>query len=199
MSYNDRSMSFKRGRMKNEVMKMKNKILILCGVLLSMLLIVPGVLAADFGTATISGNPDLSISLTVTGATYAFGDTMSLGDNVNLTPDSVKVSVVSNAPWAVGVSDGEGRATTAGHMAEWDGAAYVGVTGKTLTNALQIGKKTDGGTYVTLTDASQPLWSGTAGTVDNFPWFKQTIDAADTRVATGHTYRIISTFTATST
>lgn len=185
--------------MNNEVMNMKNIILILCSMLISMLLIVPGVLAADTGTATVSGNPDLALSLTVTGASFAFGSAMTVGDNVNLTADTVKVGVVSNAPWAVGVSDSEGRTTTAGHMAEWDGAAYAGVTGKTLTNALQIGKTTSGGTYVTLSDVSQPLWSGTAGTVDNFPWFKQTIDAADTRVANGHTYKIVTTFTATPT
>ncbi|MDD1690618.1 MAG: hypothetical protein LUQ66_08150 [Methanoregula sp.] len=164
-----------------------------------MLLIAPGALALTSGTAEVSGNPDLSLSLTVTGAAYAFGSAMLIGDNVNLTADTVKVGVVSNAPWAVGVHDAEVRTTTAGHMAEWDGTAYVGTTGKTLTNALQIGKKTDGGTYVTLTDASLPLWSGVAGTVDNYPWFKQTIDVADTRVANGHTYKVVTTFTATPT
>ena len=199
MPGNDWGMSFERRRMNNDVMKMKNKLLVLCGMLVCMLLIAPGVLALDYGTAEVSGNPDLALSLTVTGASFAFGSTMVTGDNENLTADTVKVTVASNAPWAVGVHDAEVRATPAGHMAEWDGLAYVGATGKKLTNALQIGKKTDGGTYVTLTDTSLPLWSGVAGTVDNYPWFKQTIDALDTRVANGHNYKIVTTFTATAT
>jgi len=177
---------------------MKNKILILCSMLVCMLLIAPGVLAADFGSAEVSGNPGLALDLTVTGNAFAFGSAMTTGDNVNLTADTVKVTVVSNAPWAVGVHDAEVRTTTAGKMAEWDGAAYVGTTGKTLKNALQIGKTT-GDAYVTLTGTSQPIWSGVAGTIDNYPWFKQTIDALDTRVANGHTYKIITTFTATAT
>jgi hypothetical protein len=177
------------------MMNMMKKNLILFSVLLSILVIVPAVMAADTGTAEVSGNPALSLSLTVTGS-HSFGD-MIVGDNVNTTSNSVKVTVGSNAPWAIGVSDDLTDAKpSVGKMVEWNGAAYVG-GGKVLTDSFQVGS--DSSTWVTLTGASQPLYSGNAGTIDNYPYFKQTIENADTRVGSGHVYRMVTTFTATAT
>lgn len=177
---------------------MVKKIFFLLSVLLSIVIIVPGVLADTAGTAPIEGNPALTLSLTVTGA-HSFGD-MAPGDNVNITSNTVKATVATNAPWAIGVSDvlDAKPASSDGKMAEWNstGSSWV-PGGKVLTHAFNVGSNTD--TWVPLTASSQQLWSGHAGTFDKYPFFKQRIEVADTRVASGHTYRIVSTFTATAT
>ncbi len=179
--------------MENEVMNMKNKILILCGVLLSMLLIAPGVLAVDTGTAAVSGNPALTMDLQMSGLGSLDG--MTIGDNFNATANAVNVTVVTNAPWSIVVSDAEARSTAAGYMAEYDGANYFGT--KALTNPLKIGMTS--ATPITLSAATQELTTGVAGITSNYPIFKQTIDALDTRVVSGHSYRIVTTFTAAAT
>lgn len=173
------------------VMKMKKikKILLVCSVLLSILIFVPGVLAALTGEAAVSGNPTLSLDLTVIGS-HSFGD-MVVGDNINTTSNSVKATVVSNAPWAVGVHD----ALNGGKMAENNGGAYVG-GGEVLTDAFNVGS--DAITWVPLTGVSQPLYTGIAGTIDNYPYFKQTIETTDTRVTSGNSYKIVTTYTATA-
>lgn len=174
---------------------MKNKILILCSVLISMLIIVPGVLAET--TAIVNGNPALALSLTVTGS-QSFGD-MTSGVNDNTTAsNSVKATVVSNAPWAITANDAQ-IGGTPGHMAEWDGASYV-AGGKVLDGALYVGSSVPTLTALSA-DQSTPLWTGNAVTTqDNFPYFRQTIvDGVDTRVGLSHTYRIVTTFTATPT
>ena len=40
---------------------------------------------------------------------------------------------------------------------------------------------------------------GSAGTFLKYPYFKQTIETADSRVGSGHNYRVVTTFTATAT
>jgi hypothetical protein len=178
-------------------MNMMKKILLVGIMLLGIMMVVPGVLAGN--TAVVTGNLPLNLTLTVTG-TSVFGD-MQSGDNIVVgTAANVTVNVVSNAPWYVSVSDAQsgGPVSTPGKMAEWN----VGTTswvpgGKVLTNALNVGP--DGNTYYALSgDPSTALWTGDFGTFDNFPYFKQTIGAADTRVGNGHTYRIVTTFTATA-
>jgi hypothetical protein len=174
---------------------MAKKILILCGLLLSMLLCVPGVFASETGTAIVSGNPALTMGITADAGSATFGE-MVPGVNVNTSVDTVNVHVVSNAPWAVDVSDlhnGAGEAGTAGYMAEWNGAAWV-AGGKVLSTPLEIGATPL--TTFPLT-GSVPLFSGIAGTFDNYPCFKQVI-GAETRVITGHSYRLVTTFTATA-
>jgi hypothetical protein len=177
---------------------MIKKILFLMSLLVSVLILVPGVAADTAGTAPIDGNPALTMSLAVTGS-HSFGD-MNLGDNVNTTSNTVKATVATNAPWAIGVSDAlDGKpAGSAGKMAEWSttGSSWIS-GGKVLTHAFTVGSNTD--TWVALTGSSQQLWSGNPGTFDKYPFFKQTIEVADTRVAVGHNYRIVSTFTATAT
>jgi hypothetical protein len=191
MSNNNGGMSFKRGRMKNDVIKMKKKILILCSVLISMLIFIPVVLAAETtGTAAVSGNPALSLDLQMSGAGSLDG--MTVGDNFNATSNAVNATVITNAPWTIVVSDAEARSTAAGFMAEHDGVNYVGT--KVLTNALKIGMTS--ATPITLSNSPQTLSSGVAGITYNYPYFKQTIGALDTRVVTGHSYRIVTTFTA---
>ena len=174
---------------------MKNKILILCSVLISMLIIVPGVLAET--TAIVNGNPALALSLTVTG-TQSFGDMISgVNDNTTVS-NSVKATVVSNAPWAVTANDAQ-IGGTPGHMAEWDGSIYT-VGGKVLNGPLFVGSSVP--TLAALSASqSAPLWTGNAVTTqDNFPYFQQTIvDGTDTRVGLSHNYRIVTTFTATPT
>ncbi|MFA4849379.1 MAG: hypothetical protein WC626_06585 [Methanoregula sp.] len=177
---------------------------------MSVLIFVPGVLAdysetADISgtadhsnTADISGNPALSMTFTVSGSHF-FGD-MALGDNVNSTANSVKVYLVSNAPWAVGVSDvlGTKPAKTEGKMVEWITSTNSWVPGgKVLTTAFNVGSNAD--TWIPLTGSSQQLWSGHAGTFTKYPYFKQRIETVDTRVASGHVYRVVTTFTAIAT
>jgi len=182
-----------------DVMNMMKKILMLsCVLLISILILVPGVIAADpTGIAAVSGNPALIIGLTVTGAN-PFGD-LNPGPNVNTTSNSVKALVVTNAPWAISVSD---ELTTSkpvgsvGKMAEWDGSAYTS-GGKVLTDAFQVSK--DGSAWVTLSGVQQLLCTGIAGTTEKFPYFQQTIETADTRVGSGHSYRTVVTFTLTPT
>ncbi|MDD1690620.1 MAG: hypothetical protein LUQ66_08160 [Methanoregula sp.] len=177
---------------------MVKKILFFVSVLLSMLILIPGVTADTSGTAPVDGNPALTMSLTVTGA-HSFGD-MNPGDNVNTTSNTVKATVTTNAPWAISVSDvlDAKPAGSDGKMAEWNitGSSWV-AGGKVLTHAFNVGSTTD--TWVPLTASSQQLWSGHAGTFEKYPFFKQTIEVADTRVAIGHNYRIVSAFTATAT
>ena len=175
---------------------MAKKILILCSVLISMLIFVPGVFAVDTGTAIVSGNPALSLGLTADAGSAIFGDAMQTGDNFNTSINTVNVHVVSNAPWAVGVSDVHtGAAGGAGYMAEWDGGAWV-ADGKVLSTPLEIGATPI--TTFPLSGAEQGLFSGIAGTFDNYPCFKQVI-VAEPRVATGHSYRMVTTFTASAT
>jgi hypothetical protein len=173
-------------------MNMMKKILLVCCVLLCTLMVVPGVLAGTTGTADVSGNPAATLDLTVTGF-HSFGD-MAVGDNINTTANTVNAHVVSNAPWTVDVSDTHvGAAGAAGTMAEWNGSAWVGA-GKVLTNALQMSD--DGTTYFALSGAGHALFSGIDGTFDYSPYFKQIIAVADTRVVAGHSYRIVTTYTA---
>jgi len=174
-------------------MNMMKKILLVCWVLVCTLMVVPGVLAGITGTADVSGNPASTLDLTVTGS-HSFGDNMAVGVNTNDTANTVNAHVVSNAPWTVDVSDAHvGAAGAAGKMAEWDGSAWVGA-GKVLTNALQMSD--DGVTYFALSGAGHALFSGIDGTFDYPPFFKQTIAVADTRVVAGHSYRIVTTYTA---
>jgi hypothetical protein len=194
-SDNDRGMSFKRGRMRKEVMIMKKKIMILCSVLLSILIFVPGVLAATTGTAPVSGNPASTISLDVAGA-HSFGD-MIVGDNLNTTANSVSTTVNSNVPWTLTVNDAlsNGKpALTEGKMAEWDGLSAYPAGGKVLTSALKMGL--DSTTGIALSGSPQIFQTGTtAGTFVNYPFFKQTIVIADPRLTTtNHVYRMVVTF-----
>lgn len=202
MSGINRLLSFNGGKIIKmsgcDVRKMVKKVLFFVSVLISMLLLVPGASADTAGTAPIDGNPALTLSLTVTGA-HSFGD-MVPGDNVNTTSNTVKATIATNAPWAIGVSDVPDAkpAGSDGKMAEWNttGSSWIS-GGNVLTHAFNVGSNMD--TWVPLTASSQQLWSGHAGTFDKYPYFKQTIEVADTRVASGHTYRIVSTFTATAT
>lgn len=185
--------------MNNEVMNMKNKILILCGMLVCMLLIVPGVSALQTGTAAVSGNPVSTISLEVTG-THSFGTAMIVGDNFNTTANTVNATVLSNLPWTITVKDALSDTKpvgTDGKMAEWDGtSSYAG--GHVLATPFQMSG--DGSTYYNLPAAASPqtLFSGvTAGTYYNYPYFKQTVVIADQRLtATDHVYRTVVTFDA---
>jgi hypothetical protein len=195
MADTNRGMSFKRGRMKNEVMKMVKKILILFSVLLCMLIFTPGVLAATTGTAAVSGNPESTISLDVAGS-QSFG-AMTLGDNLNSSANTVSTTVYSNVPWTLTVRDALSDAKTAGSagkMAEWDGVSAYPADGKVLVTPLKMGLTSD--TDVILSGASQTLTNGaTAGTFVNYPYFKQTIVIADPRLETaGHVYRMVVTF-----
>lgn len=181
--------------MRKEVMKMimVKKILILSSVLLSILLFAPGVLAADSGTADVSGNPALVLGLEVSGSN-PFGDNMQNRPNVNSTSNTVQTKVTTNAPWSIAVSDASTNGKpVVGKMAEWDGAAY-GV--KSLTNVFQVSN--DGASWLD-TDASHGLFTGNAGITYNYPYFQQTIDAADTRVRSTHFYRTVLTFTVSAT
>jgi len=177
---------------------MMKKILLLYCVLLSMLTFVPGILADPSGTAAVTGNPALTLSLAVTGS-HSFGD-MAPGDNVNSSANSVIAHVATNAPWSIGVSDvlGTKPAGTEGRMAEYNTVTSSWVPGgKVLTDQFNVGSNADN--WVPLTATSQPLFSGNAGTFDKYPFFKQTIETADTRVASAHSYRIVTTFTASAT
>jgi hypothetical protein len=175
------------------------KILLVCSVLLSIFIFVPGVLAGTTGTAAVTGNPALFLELTVTGS-QSFGD-LSPGDNVNSTANTVNATVVTNAPWAITVYDGLTDAkpgASVGSMAEWNGAAYVG-GGKVLTDAFNVGSDKD--TYNALAGIGSPqtLYTGIAGTFYKYPYFKQTIEVGDTRVGSGNYYRIVVTFAAIET
>jgi hypothetical protein len=187
-------MSFKRGRMEKDVMKMKKKILIVFSVLLSILLFVPGVLAATTGTAAVSGNPQSTISLDVSGS-HSFGD-MIVGDNVNTTANTVSTTVLSNVPWTLTVKDAlsdSKPAGTAGKMAEWDGLSAYPADGKVLATPFKMGL--DSSTAIVLSDSPQTFVAGTtAGTFVNYPYFKQTIVIADPRLTAGHVYRMVVTF-----
>jgi hypothetical protein len=179
------------------MMNMMKKILLVCIMLLGIMIVIPGVLADTSGTAAVSGNPALTLGLTVDGSNDFGG--MITGENVNTTSNSVVTNVSTNAPWAITVNDALTTAkpgATVGKMAEWDGAAYTG--GKVLTDALNVGSASN--SYVVLSGAqSAALWTGDAvASQANYPWFKQTIEAADTRAGFGHTYRIVVTFTATA-
>jgi hypothetical protein len=181
------------------VRKMMKKILLVCIVLLSMIMVIPGVLADTTGTAAVSGNPASTLALTVSGS-HSFGD-MAVGDNIDSGINTVHVHVVSNAPWTVTVSDahdGTNQAGTAGKMAEWDGTNWVasGDGGKVLTNALQIGDDVPLVAYFALSGVGHVLYSDIAGVFDYTPKFKQTIAVGDTRVVSGHSYRIVTTFNA---
>lgn len=172
---------------------MMKKIEILCCVLLSILIVVPGVSALpQTGTAAISGNPDSTISLVVDGS-QSFG-VMSVGDTLNLTANNVSTTVLSNVPWTLSVRDAltDGK-TSAGYMAEYADNAYV-TDGKVLATPLKMGL-TDATTII-LSGDSQTLVTGTtAGTFINYPYFKQTIVIADPRLETsGHVYRTVVTF-----
>jgi hypothetical protein len=172
-------------------MNMIKKILLVSSVLLCMLMLCPGVLADPTGTAPVTGNPALTLSLTVTGS-QTFGD-MNPGDNVNTTvSNSVVANVTTNAPWTVTVVD----ATNNGKMAEYDGSSYT-PSGKVLTDALNVGSSS--ASYVTLANTpSAAVWTGTAGTYLESPYFKQTVEMADSRVGSGHNYRVVTTFTASA-
>jgi hypothetical protein len=183
-----------------KMMNMIKKILLLCVALFSIGILVPGVLASTTGTAQVLGNPLPTLALTVTG-THSFG-AMVVGDNVNTTANSVMATVVSNAPWAVGVSDGltGGKpGVSVGKMAEWDTANPGWINaGKYLTNAFQVSN--DGSSWIGLTGSSQTLFTGSvAGTVNNYPYFKQTIVNEDQSLPGTHTYRMVVTFTAVAT
>ena len=170
---------------------MLKKLLLVSSVLVCMLMLCPGVLADATGTAPVTGNPALTLSLAVTGA-QTFGD-MTPGDNVNTTAsNSVVANVTTNAPWTVTVVD----ATNNGKMAEYDGAIYT-PGGKVLTDALNVGSSSV--SYVTLSNApSAAVWTGNAGTFLEYPYFKQTVEMAESRVGSGHYYRVVTTFTASA-
>ena len=176
---------------------MTKKILLVFGVLLSMLIFVPGVLADTSGNATVTGNPSQTLSLTVTG-NQSFGDLLLGTQNVNSTANTVKVNISTNAPWAITANDnldGSKPGGTAGKMAEFNSTSYV-PSGKKLADALNVGP--DGTTYYALAASqSTALWTGDAVIQDNFPWFRQMVENTDTRAGFGNYYRIVTTFTAT--
>ena len=181
-------------------MKTDKKSLLLWGVLLSMLTIIPGALAALSGTAAVSGNPSATLDLSVTGSDSF--DPMVVGTNMNTTSNSVTVTVVSNSDWGVTVHDAltaSKPADTVGKMAEWDGTSAYVVDGYKLANAFEVGS--DASTFVTLTGApSNALYSSSiAGTTIKYPFFRQTVVDEDQYLKdAGHTYRMVVTFTAAS-
>lgn len=181
---------------------MKN-ILILGSVLLGMLLIVPGVLAADTtgtGTAIVSGNPDATLTFAVTGE-WSLGD-MSVGSTDN-TGNTVSTDITSNTPWSISIHDGltdskpEG---TEGKMTAWNGTtnAYV-AGGNVLATAMRV---KGSGSYADLTGSASPvtLFSGiTAGSFTNAPQFEQTVIIADQRLVNNDFYRMVVTLDAVQT
>lgn len=178
-------------------METMKKTLLLCSMLIGMLLLSPGALAALTGDAAISGNPSPTLDLTVTGS-HSFGS-MVVGVNDNTTANSVIATVISNADWNVGVHDGltdSKPAGSVGKMAEWDGTSAYVAGGNILTNAFQVGS--DASTWVTLTGTSANLYSGDVpGTTVKYPFFRQTIEDEDPSLVSPNTYRMVVTFTAT--
>lgn len=177
------------------------QILFLGSVLLGILLIVPGVLAADTtgtGTAIVSGNPDATLTFVVTGE-WSLGN-MSVGSTDN-TGNTVSTDITSNTPWAISVHDGLTDSKPEGNdgkMAAWNAtaSAYV-ASGNVLTNAMKVSPGGEG--YADLTGAASPvtLFTGsTAGSFTNAPHFEQTVVIADQRLDTPNFYRMVVTLDA---
>jgi len=175
---------------------MMKKILILGSMLLSMILLAPGVFAGTTGTADISGNPSPFLDLTVNGS-HSF-EPMTVATHVNTTNNTVMTTVVSNEHWSVGASDTHtGAAGSPGQMAEWNATAGAWVSGgKYLSRSLEVSPQ--GTSWVTLDGTSRELFTGVvAGTVANYPWFRQTVVNEDQSL-TDNTYKLVVTFTAST-
>lgn len=188
---------------------MKAKVSVLIGLLIiALTAMVTPVMAANTGTAIITGNPPVKMDITINGGITNWGLDPSVAQPIT-DSTSVTMDVMTNSKsWVVSVQDAlDGGKTSAGFMEEYTGAAYGT---QTLTNALVVGAETPGpvpyftGTEVTLSGAVQAFATSdglahAAGNHLNIPLtFKQTVDIADPVLTGSSVYRIITTFTATT-
>lgn len=175
-------------------------------VALIALLVFPGAVSAadDTGTAPVIANIGQYIDMTIQGSLGTEASPWSLSvAGANENTDAIDANVKSTSNYDLKVMDAltdTKPAGTVGKMAEWNGASYV-VSGKFLTNALQV--KADGQPegYKLLSDTNQIIAADdatvTAGDDYNIG-LKQDIVVGDTTLATTD-YRIVVTFTATTT
>jgi hypothetical protein len=191
-----------------DAFNMKTNKLILIGILIiAFAATIAPVMAADTGTAIITGNPPAKMDITMHGGITDWDldpdpAAQPLTDSTNVTMD-VRTNTKS---WDIRTRDAlDGGKTSAGFMEEWTGAAYGT---QTLTNALVVAAS-DESYYtadpdITLTGVNQRIGvsDGAAHAAGNhlgLPLtFKQTVDIADPVLAGTDVYRIIVTFTGTT-
>lgn len=188
---------------------MKTKVSVLMGLLIiAFAAMVMPVMAANTGTAIITGNPPVKMDITVDGGITNWGLDPSVTQPIT-DSTSVTMDVMTNSKsWVVSVRDAlDGGKTSAGFMEEYTGAAYGT---QTLTNALVVGAATPvtvayfTGSEVTLSGTDQAFATSdglahAAGNHLDIPLtFKQTVLIADPVLTGSNVYRIIATFTATT-
>ncbi|MGD0535177.1 MAG: hypothetical protein ABR999_07005 [Methanoregula sp.] len=187
---------------------MQKNVLILAGILIiAFAAVVAPVMAATAGNATISGNPPLSMNLTVTGTITGWSLDPSVSQPLT-NATAVTMTVRSNdRSWVVSAKDGMDNSKTsgtAGKMADWNGTAYNTTSSISLGSAMLVGATTATGftgATVTLTGSDQAIATGTgataaAGTFNALPLtFQQSVTYADPSLISPDVYRIIVTFT----
>ena len=186
---------------------MKTKVLILIGILIiAFATVVAPVMAANTGTATITGNPPKTLSLTVNGGISNWNLDPTTSPKVDST--SVNLTVSSNSPgWLVSVKDaldGSKPAGSAGKMVDYNVGSYGTLA---LGSNLTVGSASVAGftgSTVTLHGSDQAIETGAidataAGTFTNTALtFTQPVAITDAVLGSGHVYRIIVTFTGTT-
>jgi len=183
---------------------MKTKALVLIGILIiAFAAMVAPVMAAT--TATITGNPDKTITVTVTGGITNW----ALAQGLNTDSTNVKLTVESNSPgWVVAAKDAlDGSKPSAGKMVDYstDTETYNTLA---LGSEVVIGGATSAthyaGSEITLSGSDQTIVTGdsastAAGTfTDTAVTVKQTVAITDSVLPTNHVYRIIVTMTGTT-
>jgi len=184
----------------------KTKVLVLVGILIiAFAAVVAPVMAADTGTATLTGNPPKTLSLTVNGGITDWNLDPTVVQPIT-DATSVNLTVSSNSPgWVVSVKDAQdGSKPTPGRMVDYNAGSYGTLAlGSNLTVGGASGTGYDG-TEKTLSVSDQAIVTGAsdataAGTFSNTVLtFKQYVVISDSVLISGHAYRIIVTFTGTT-
>jgi hypothetical protein len=182
---------------------MKTKLLIIAGLLvIAFAAMIAPVMAGS--TATITGNVAKTITVNVNGTITDWPLTSGI-TNTNST--SVTLDVSSNSPgWVVSIKDAlDGGKPSAGHLVDYTGSTYGTVA---LGSALGISSASvtglTGGSVAALSGSDSTIETGAsdytgAGTFTATPLtFSQLVAITDPVLESGHTYRIIVTFTGTT-
>lgn len=163
--------------------------------------------AVSAGATILTANTASTITVSAPAAVSGWSLT-NVGLNTRTpTSDPERLQVTSNALWTVNVKDAMANygttaklAGSAGKLVEATGTDWVTASPKSLANALVIDASGAGGNAaVTLSGADQAIYSGAAA-FDGYKsvLFKQTTTIADVVLTSPNVYRIVVTFTSTT-
>lgn len=170
----------------------------LAGALVALLGMPAAAQAATSATGDQSVTGDVADTLEATfPSAYAWGN-LNAGSAGNESAEQ-SLTVKSNKAWGVKISSD----IAAGKMTEFDGTAYVALSPKILTNALQwrlssLAGTAQSTTYAAISSTQASLTTGQAATSDTGTAvgtkFKQVISYSDVSAGATNDYRILGKY-----